>query len=128
MFKDKLAQARIDNLVTICGDQDVKIASLEGLVNNHSTWTGMVVSTIEKRIEALSYNLKNIPRIQLEEMIARQGHMSHEAVCLRLNALETTLNLLIGALGKELVEEPEVPAVPAVPARHVIRDLPKVNR
>ncbi len=59
------------------------------------------------------------------DLVDRHSILRHRDLEKRVATLESMVTLLVGALGKEFVEEPEVPAVPA---RMVVRDLPKAKR
>ncbi len=146
MFKDKKAHERIDNLVRIADEEDQRIRLIE---------KGNCVSTLGFTLNELASRINSTPtRLEVTEDI-RQAKQAINAEILRCNpqsgeayvqmlirqnesalstlrgkiaALENMVTLLVGALGKEFVEEPEVPAVPAVPARMVVRDLPKAKR
>ncbi len=135
MFRDKKAHERIDNLVRVADETIDRIAKIEN--GELRLPSGKPVTEIAE--EVLRLGIKTavmsdklayipIPQSHTLDMAERQRKMSHDAMVFRIAALENMVTLLVGALGKEFVEEPEVPAVPAVPARIVVRDLPKAKR
>ena len=117
MFKDKKAHERIDNLVQEISNTQKRVADIDN--GSFNIPSGITLHVLMEQVTKIEARLSLIPVSKSYgsnyfDMIERQRKISHDAMVFRIAALENMVTLLVGALGKEFVEEPEVPAVPAV--------------